>query len=55
MITKDAKLLSSTVGICSNNIKYLGGFLELMDTMPSLEYVVIFFKNLIMISSMMIG
>lgn len=55
MITKDAKLLASTVGICSNSIKYLGGFLELMDTMPNLEYVVLFFKNLILIASMMIG
>lgn len=55
MITKDAKLLGSAVGICSNNIKYLGGFLELMNTMPSLEYIVIFFKNIIMISSVMIG
>ena len=55
MISQDAKLLNSAVGICSNSIKYLGGFLELMETMPSLEFVVVFFKNVILLSSMMIG
>jgi len=55
MISQDARLLNSAVSICSNSIKYLGGFLELMETMPSLEFVVIFFKNVILISSLMIG
>ena len=46
-------MLSSTVSICSNNIRYLGGFLELMDTMPTHEHTNTFLMNLMTISARM--
>ena len=54
MITKNNKLLSKTVSICSRNIQYLGGFLDLLSSLGTLENVVTFLTNLLLISSRML-
>lgn len=54
MITRDNKLLSKTVRICSRSTKYLGGFLDLLNAFGTLEQTVTYLENLMVISTRML-